>query len=604
MLVVVSNRQGPPARALDSLRSMLEPRIYRMGLLLPALALLILAFSLSSAPGARQSALAPVVFDGANVASTARALQSADPHHDAGTASDRALAAAVATGLQTSASGFTVADDDYVAATPRGQRSLVNVVATRPGTASGEGAIVVAAPRTGVGPAGLASTAMLVELGRVLGGETLQRTIVLASVDGVAGARRLAQTLPGPIDAVVVLGDVGSTRVTAPVVLPWSGREALAPVALRDTLATAFSAQTGIQAGAPHILSQLAHLAFPLTISAQAPFADRGIPAVELSVSGERGPGAGNPPAGAGRLGAIGQGVLSTVSALDSTGPVAAPSAYVVVDGQVLPSWAISLFVLALIIPVALTTIDGLARARRRRHPLVGGLRAVLAAAGPFLAAAAVIVIGGAVGALPVVPDAQAPGAVAVSAGAIAAMALALVAALACAALIRPAFTALAQDGDEGAHDGAAAATMLVMCVVTVLVWIAGPFAAALLIPALHLWLWALDRDLPLPAIARVVMILAGLLPTAGLVVFYAHLLGFGAGPLGWEAVLLLSGHATSWVAAIEWSIALGCLMTATIVVLVHARRAEPVVTEVSVRGPIGYAGPGSLGGTKSALRR
>jgi hypothetical protein len=583
---------------------MLEPRIYRMSLLLPALALLVLAFSLGRAPAARQSSLAPVVFNGANVAGTARALQGVDSHRDAGPRSDHALAAAVASRLRASALGFTVASDDFVAATPQGQRSLVNVIATRPGTASGEGAIVVAAPRAGDGRAGLASTAMLVELGRVLGGESLQRTIVLASADGVAGARRLAQTLRGPIDAVVVLGDVGSTHVTTPVVLPWSGREALAPAALRDTLATAFSAQTGIRAGAPHILSQLAHLAFPLTTSAQAPFADRGIAAVELSVSGERAPAAGNPAAGAGRLGEIGQAVLSTVSALDTTGPVAAPSAYVIVDHQVLPNWAIALFVLALMVPVALTTIDGLARARRRRHPLVGGLRAVLAAACPFLAAATVLVLGGAVGALPVLPDAQAPGAVAVSAGAITVMALALVAALACAALIRPAFAGLACDGDEGAHDGAAAVTMLIMCVVAGLLWIADPFAAALLIPALHLWLWALDRDLPLPAIARVVMILAGVLPTAGLVVFYAHLLGFGAGPLAWEAVLLLSGHATSWVAAVEWSIVLGCLLSATIVVLVHARSAEPVVAPASVRGPIGYAGPGSLGGTKSALRR
>ena len=552
---------------------MLEPRIYRMSLVLPALALLVLAFSLSSASGARQSSLAPVVFNGANVAQTARALSRADPHPQAGTASDRALASTVAASLRASALGFTVSGDDYVAATAQGQRSLTNVIATRPGTASGEGAIVVAAPRAGPGRAGLASTAMLVELGRVLGGQTLRRTIVLASVDGVAGARRLAGTLRGPIDAVVVLGDVGSARVASSVVLPWSGRDALAPTALRNTLGAAFSTATGARAGAPHILSQLAHLAFPLSISAQAPFADRGIPAVELSLSGERAPSAGGRAAGAGRLGSIGQAVLSTVSALDSTGPVAAPSAYVIVDGQVVPNWAVALFVLALIVPVALTTIDGLARVRRRRRPLVGGLRAVLAAAAPFLSAALVLVLGGVVGALPTLPDAPAPGAVTVSAGAIVVMVLALLAALACAMLIRPAFTALERDGDESAaHDAGAAATMLVMCVVVALVWIADPFAAALLIPALHLWLWALDRDLPLPAIARVVMIAAGLLPTVGLVVYYAHLLGFGAGPLAWEAVLLLSGHATSWLAAIEWSIALGCLLSATIVVLVAAR--------------------------------
>jgi hypothetical protein len=607
---------------------MLDPRIYRMSLLLPALALLVLAFSLTGEPGARQSSLAPVAFDGANVAHTARMLQGEYPQRSPGSQADRKLAAAVAARLRASAVGFSVTRDGDVAATAGGNRSPVNVIATRPGTSSGEGAIVVAASRAGSGRAGLAGTAMLLELGRVLGGETLQRTVVLASVDGVAGARRLAQTLPGPIDAVVMLGDVGTTRVRSPVVLPWSGREALAPASLRNTVASAFSGQTGIRAGDPHILSQLAHLAFPLTLSAQAPFADRGIPAVELSMSGERNPGAGDPAAGRGRLGAIGQGVLSAVSALDASGSVAAPSAYVIVDNQVVPSWAIALFVLSLILPVVLTTVDGLARARRRRYPLGRALRAVLAAACPFLAAVVVLVIGGVVGALPAFPDALAPGAVAVSGGAIAVMVVGLLAALACVAALRPAFASVIRPGAtgatgatdpatgatdparparpavDGAHDGIAAATMLVLCVVVVVVWIANPFAAALLIPALHLWLWAVDSDLPLPALARLVMIGLGVLPTAGIVVFYAHLLGFDGGGLAWEAVLLLSGHATSWVAAIEWSVALGCLLSATVLVLAGARRPEPVLAAVSVRGPIGYAGPGSLGGTKSALRR
>jgi hypothetical protein len=40
------------------------------------------------------------------------------------------------------------------------------------------------------------------------------------------------------------------------------------------------------------------------------------------------------------------------------------------------------------------------------------------------------------------------------------------------------------------------------------------------------------------------------------------------------------------------------------VLVLARARRPEPVVATASVRGPLGYAGPGSLGGTKSALRR
>ena len=612
---------SPGAGGAGSLRTVLDPRIYRMSLLLPALALLVLAFSLTAQPGARQSSLAPGAFDGANVAGGMRALQTDFPHRAAGSPGDGRVAGVVQTSLGASQSGFSVSRDTYVGHTAHGERALVDVEATRPGISSGEGAIVVVAPRNAPGRAGASATAMLLELGRVLGGETLQRTVVLASVDGVQGARHLAQTLRGPVDAVIVLGDVAGTRAHAPVVIPWSAQERLAPTELRNTLAAAFTSETGARAGAPDLLSQLGHLAFPLTLSAQAPFADRGLAAVELSMSGERGPSAGEPVGGAGRLGAVGRAVVSTVTAFDGAGPVPAPSAYVIVAGQIVPTWAVALFVLALILPVALTTIDGLARARRRRYPLGHALQAVLAAASPFLAAGIVIVLGGVVGALPVSPDALAPGAVAPSGGAIAVMAVAVLAALGCAAAARPLWARLlrredpAAATDAGSRDtrasgadrvwsGTAAATLLVMCVVAVALWIADPFAAALIVPALHLWLWALDCDLALPAPARAALLVLGAVPTAGLVLFYAHTLGFAPPGLAWEAVLLLSGHAISWVAAIEWSLALGCLLSAAGLVASRVRAAEPLAPAVTVRGPVGYAGPGSLGGTKSALRR
>ena len=48
----------------------------------------------------------------------------------------------------------------------------------------------------------------------------------------------------------------------------------------------------------------------------------------------------------------------------------------------------------------------------------------------------------------------------------------------------------------DRSDDGTAAALLLVMSVAAVLLWIANPFAAALMVPALHLWLWAIDSDL------------------------------------------------------------------------------------------------------------
>jgi hypothetical protein len=71
-----------------------------------------------------------------------------------------------------------------------------------------------------------------------------------------------------------------------------------------------------------------------------------------------------------------------------------------------------------------------------------------------------------------------------------------------------------------------------------------------------------------------------------------------------WEMVLLLAGHGVSIVAAVEWSVVLGCLLSAAALSALAARGSRTVPTPVTVRGPATYAGPGSLGGTKSALRR
>ncbi len=59
-------------------------------------------------------------------------------------------------------------------------------------------------------------------------------------------------------------------------------------------------------------------------------------------------------------------------------------------------------------------------------------------------------------------------------------------------------------------------------------------------------------------------------------------------------------------MSAIEWSIVLGCVVSLAVMIVRIARqpRPRPAETPVTVRGPITYAGPGSLGGTKSALRR
>src|SRR5207248_10680156 len=114
------------------------------------------------------------------------------------------------------------------------------------------------------------------------------------------GATLLARSLAGRVDAVLALGDLAGARVHGPVVVPWSNGQDVAPPALRNTLALALRAQAGLPPGGSGLTGQLAHLAFPLTLSEQGPFGARGMPAVLVSASGERGP-SGDEPVKIGR---------------------------------------------------------------------------------------------------------------------------------------------------------------------------------------------------------------------------------------------------------------------------------------------------------------
>jgi len=122
------------------------------------------------------------------------------------------------------ANDFSVSNQAFQAPTPSGTRTLRNVIGVRSGLSGGS--IVVIAHRDATGsPAKLAEsgTGVLLDLARVLSGETLNHTIVLASTSGstgAAGATQLIRALPGPIDAVLVLGDMASRTVHPPLVVP------------------------------------------------------------------------------------------------------------------------------------------------------------------------------------------------------------------------------------------------------------------------------------------------------------------------------------------------------------------------------------------------
>jgi hypothetical protein len=130
---------------------------------------------------------------------------------------------------------------------------------------------------------------------------------------------------------------------------------------------------------------------------------------------------------------------------------------------------------------------------------------------------------------------------------------------------------------------------------------VANPFAAALIVPALHLWMWAVGPRRSVSAL----LVLAGLAVPVAAVFYYAHSLGLGPLAAAWSIVLLVAGGGVGVGAVVAASLVLGCLATLVAAAAIGAaREARPEVLPVTVRGPVTYAGPGSLGGTRSALRR
>lgn len=583
---------------------MLDPRIYRAGFLPILFALVLVGFSLREPPRPLTASLAPDAFDGAAAFRQLDRLAAEAPLRRPGSAGDRLVAQRVEETLR--ANGFRVGVRRSAGETVDGSRELTTVVGERAGFSNRR--ILVVAHRDALGRgarAELSGTAALMELARVLGGRTLGRTLVLASTSGgtagLAAAEQLAQKPGGPVDAVLVLGDLAGTRTDRPLVVPWSESTALAPLELRRTVESALMAEARMRAGTVSPSVQLARLAFPLTLGEQGPFNAQGLGAVLLSASGERSPAA-DAPVSEERLTAFGRAALRSVGALDGGGDLPGSEPYMLLEHKVLPSWPVRLLAIALMLPVLLAAVDAFARVRRRRERVGMWLGWVALSVLPFLLAALVAIGLFRTGLIEAAPDAPVAG-LASAPNAAALASVAIVALLGWFGLRPLLLRVIGAEGDVGAG-GAATAIVLVMCAATLAVWIGNPYASLLLIPALHLWLLAMAPETRLRRPAALGLWAIGLVPP--LLMAYAYGRQFGLDPLelAWMVTLLVAGGGLSLLTVLVWSVVLGCTAAVLVVVLRGSGGDADTAAPITVRGPKTYAGPGSLGGTESALRR
>lgn len=588
---------------------MIEPRIYRAAFVPAVLALVLVMFSLESRPPPLPQGLAAdVVFDGDQALASTRAVLAAGADRRAGSAGDRAAGALVAERFR--ARGFNVQRDRF----ERDGRQLVNVVGRRAGESPRQIVVVAARDARGVPDAAgsAADTAALVEIARVFEGRPSAKTLVLGSLDGSAlgevGAARLVEGLgdPGLVDGVLVLSGLGMPVPGPAAVEPWSNDTTRPSIGLQRTVAESLRQEAGSLKEGASPAGQLARLAFPLGIGAQGVLLDHGYDAVRIAGDGEL-PIAGDTTVGQideTGLEQLGRATLRTLTALDQgPRPEHGPDTYVTVVSQVMPGWVLSLLALALVLPALAASVDAFARARRRREPVAAWLTWLAAGAVAFLAGLGlghVLALAGALGDLPAAP--VAPDLYPLDVAAAATLGAVFVTiALAWLGLRRLAVRADPELGDAAAP-GAAVAVALVLSLSALLLWTINPYAALILAPALHLWLLGTLVDPPPPRRARVAMIAGGLLLPGLLAVYELATLSLDPLAGAWYLLLLVTGGHVGLLTAL-----LGCVLAATLGSVISIVRREPPAPEPapssgSVRGPAGYAGPGSLGGTESAL--
>ena len=581
---------------------MLSWPLYRLALLPALAAALVLLFSVVSRPEPLRTDFAADSFDAARATALARELQRLAPDRSPGSAGDQAAADFVL-------SRFRAVEGGEVSEQRFGD-SLRNVALVIPGESSER--VVIAAPRDcGDGDCAVSSgaaTAALIELADAFGGVDHSKSIELVSLDGssdgAAGAGQLAASLDSePAEAVVVIAAPAAKDPSRPLVVPFSSGPQSTSIQLVESAQKAVETELGAS-DALHegTISSLLRLAVPAGIGDQAPLIRDGHDALTITSAGELPlPPSQDRPAdlSIASLGGVGRATLALSLALDAGSEplVHGPGAYVPLAGKLIPGWAIALLAIALLAPVAVVSIDALARASRRGEALLPASAWLLSRMIPFFATALLAYLMALVGLIPAPSFPFDPSRYGFGAGA-AAASLVLIAAF--AAMVHLARRlSLPQESSDAAAPVIGAALALA----TVGIWIANPFLALLLVPTAHLWLLAAAPEMRGRATTVIVLCAAGLVVPALALVSLGSRLGVGL-EVPWQLLLMFTGRHFGPLALAPLCLLGGCLLAVLTSALTRPRAQAAGPAGAAVRGPLTYAGPGSLGGTESALPR
>ncbi|HXG77293.1 MAG TPA: M28 family peptidase [Gaiellaceae bacterium] len=488
--------------------------------------LLAFLFSISATRPLPRPALEPA-FDAANAAALAAQIAAEYPSRVPGTSEAQAAAHWYRETL--AALGFGVQEDAWRETLPDlGEVELRNIAAVVPGR-SPETILLVAhrdnAGSTRPSADNASGTAVLVELARGFAPRQAtpapqpQRTLVFLSTDGGAyggaGAARFARESPHVEEALATIVLDGPAASARPRIALVGTKAATAARTLVASAVARVEEQAAVEPRLPSLLTQLVDLGLPYAAGEQAPFVDAGVAAVTLGSEPGNDAGAGPGPTPE-RLEGLGRATEALLSSLDaSAGAALQTPDSLFLGGRAASGWAARLALVVAVAPFALGALDLLARARRRRAPLLPAFRALRTRLLVWLSVFPLLWLAGLANVLPEGADLPPPpytsAVVDPPLGAL--LVLALVLALVWLVGRRRLLPLEPPTGEERLAGYAAA--LLALAALAVLVAALRPYALVFLLPSLYAWLWLPARS---STPARLVLYALGLAgPVVGL---------------------------------------------------------------------------------------
>jgi hypothetical protein len=513
----------------------IDLRVWRIALLAVPAALIVAMFSLEDVPDPLQGGLPPDAFDGDAATSLTKDLARSAPDPRPGSDADSEIAELVQSRF-TSIPSAEVSEQTFDASFGGEDVTLRNLIVVIPGKSDRQ--IAVIAQRDAADGSGavssIASTAAMLEIASGFTASTHEKTLVFVSTDGdsigALGTRRFIRdyTDAGLLDVAVVISQPGASDHEQPLMIPWSNGPQSTGATLAQTAATTVAEEVGEPAGDEGPLDDIFRLALPAAFGGQGPLIEDDVDAVRFSSSGEL-------PLTPDRdqltelnpetLDRFGRATLALMLALDAApSPLEhGPDAYVGLAGNLLPGWTLSLLALALLAPLFVVSLAGLATSAHSPVEAAKAVGWVALRSVPFLAGLAFVYAFSVVGLIPSPEFPFDPRVEDLGRGGAIGVAVATLATGAVAFLLRPLLPP-----PPGLATCAPAAAVAVAALAGLGVWSMNPYLALVVAIGLQAWVLA-AAGIGQTRLGTAGLVAAGLVPVLAALVDLAG--RFEAGP-------------------------------------------------------------------------